>query len=282
LTPSFLESRWVGVLLALASFSIGLATFAVSLLGGYPWTGLLALVVLTWAFQVHVSRRPWKEIGASLRLRGLAEFLAGSLAGVLMFAAVLLVMGCAGSVHLRGSPHLPGIGTVLVILAYRSLVEELLFRSYGFLTLARSLGAGAALAASTLLFALAHFDNPGFSLFPILSLLLAGVFFGLIYLRFRSLWAVWGVHFAWNASQGPLFGLPISGVTSGKIGAAYLLQTRLQGPEWWTGGAFGAEGGLPTLILLSVGIWWLHQGVWGRKRERGERKSASIPEEEDV
>jgi hypothetical protein len=85
---------------------------------------------------------------------------------------------------------------------------------------------------------------------------LAGVWFGIAYLRTRSLWFPLGIHWAWNWALGSLFGLPVSGVTS--IAPYPLLQGTDLGPAWLTGGSFGIEGGIActvALILSTIFIW---------------------------
>ena len=41
--------------------------------------------------------------------------------------------------------------------------------------------------------------------------MLAGVLLSIAWLRTHGLWLPWGIHFAWNASIGLLFGLPVRG-----------------------------------------------------------------------
>ena len=71
-----------------------------------------------------------------------------------------------------------------------------------------------------------------------------------------------GFHFAWNVSEGLIFGFPLSGVTGFS-----LLKTTNQGPDLFMGGSFGPEGGcweLPPAYWASVSFglacaashWW--------------------------
>ena len=70
------------------------------------------------------------------------------------------------------------------------------------------------------------------------------------WLRTNGLWLGWGFHFAWNASMGILFGLPISGITD----FASIVQTRAFGRLSLTGGDdHGPEGAAFTAIVLLVG-----------------------------
>jgi len=68
------------------------------------------------------------------------------------------------------------------------------------------------------------------------------------------------MHFAWNFTLGGIFGVTVSGKeTEG------LFQSQLQGPELFTGGSFGAEMSIITVILcLIIGIFLM----W-KARKRG-------------
>ncbi|MNZ96715.1 hypothetical protein D3C78_1159210 [compost metagenome] len=52
-----------------------------------------------------------------------------------------------------------------------------------------------------------------------------------------------GLHFAWNALEG-LLGIPVSGLP-----AAGLFTVKANGAAWLTGGDFGLEGSIVTVIL---------------------------------
>ena len=70
------------------------------------------------------------------------------------------------------------------------------------------------------------------------------------YLRTRSLWMPWGVHFAWNLTLGLGFGLPVSGLSD----FAVAVQGTAQGPEWLTGGSYGIEASLTGTVIILVGL----------------------------
>src|SRR5699024_4499646 len=80
----------------------------------------------------------------------------------------------------------------------------------------------------------------------------AGILFGLVYHVTRSLWACIGLHAAWNIMQGTVYGIPVSGTDAD----GFLVSTRT-GPDWLTGGAFGAEASVIALVcccLLSAAL----------------------------
>ena len=82
-----------------------------------------------------------------------------------------------------------------------------------------------------------------------------------------------GVHFAWNAVQGPLLGIVVSGSSAGGTG---LIRSTMNGPEWLSGGAFGAEASAVMIVLLTaVGVFLMvevgrrglaAQPTWVRRR----------------
>jgi len=72
-----------------------------------------------------------------------------------------------------------------------------------------------------------------------------------------SLWLALGAHLAWNVFEGPFFGLPVSGVV---IPSPSVLEVSVRGQPWLTGGAFGPEAGLSSLVALVLGfavLWTL-------------------------
>jgi hypothetical protein len=130
-----------------------------------------------------------------------------------------------------------------------ALSEELLLRRYLLVGLERRVGTWVALVTSSMLFGLLHWTNPHASLWTTVALAL-DMQLGAAYVLTRSLWLPLGIHFAWNVLEGPVLGLRVSGYQF-----AGLLPSRVRGPQAWTGGAFGPEGGLVatlTGVLLSV------------------------------
>jgi uncharacterized protein len=138
----------------------------------------------------------------------------------------------------------------LVTLAVAALAEEVAFRGYAFRRLIESIGPVAATIGMSLLFGLGHALNPGATWTSTLVTVLAGLLLAIAWLRTHGLWLGWGFHFAWNASMGILFGLPISGITD----FASIVQTRTIGRTSLTGGVYGPEAASFTVIVLLVGI----------------------------
>jgi phosphoglycolate phosphatase len=61
-----------------------------------------------------------------------------------------------------------------------------------------------------------------------------------------------GLHITWNLFQGSVFGFPVSG---SRFSQASILEIKQFGPNIWTGGLFGPEGGLLGTAAILAGIF---------------------------
>jgi membrane protease YdiL (CAAX protease family) len=171
--------------------------------------------------------------------------------GLLVFA--VLPMALAGTLHIQLWTQPRAFGLLLLnlaTLAAAALVEEIAFRGYPYRRLIESLGPVAATITMSLFFGLLHVFNPGATWTSTLVTMLAGLVLSLAWLRTHGLWLGWGFHFAWNASMGVLFGLPISGISD----FASIVETRAVGHRWLTGGEYGPEGAAFTAVVLLIGV----------------------------
>jgi membrane protease YdiL (CAAX protease family) len=136
----------------------------------------------------------------------------------------------------------------LGIFAIAAAWEEALFRGYVLQTLAREGYGWPAVVITAAMFGLGHADNPGSTAISTLNTVLAGIWFGVAYLRTRNLWFVWAIHVAWNWAQGSLLGIEVSGLTD-IAGTAVLNEIDL-GPQWISGGDYGIEASLTATVAI--------------------------------
>jgi CAAX protease family protein len=121
-------------------------------------------------------------------------------------------------------------------------------RGVVFRILEQSVGSWIALAISAAIFGLLHLLNPGATLLNAGSVMVeAGVMLAAAYMVTRRLWLCIGIHIAWNFTEGGIFSTAVSGGD-----AKGLLQAKLLGPDWLTGGAFGVEGSVVALAICAV------------------------------
>ena len=156
--------------------------------------------------------------------------------------------------------------------------EEVAFRGYLQRALTTWRGPIVGVLVPSLLFALFHALNPNVSLLALVNIALAGAVFALAAERTGTLCLPIAYHYAWNLTQGPVLGLPVSGMAWNG-----LLAVPVGGPSWLTGGAFGPEGGLLSTGVLLLSLLPLLAltrrpssliGVMRRQRAEVERQGA--------
>lgn len=193
-----------------------------------------------------IERRPMREFAArDIPTLGVA----GLLLGALLISAVVLVLWLAGSYHVTATnPGVNWLPAVLTTGLGAGIAEEIITRGVLFRAVEEGLGTWWALAISALLFGAAHIFNPGATLWSSLAIAIeAGVLLALLYHVTRSLWPCIGLHAAWNVTQGTVFGIPVSGTEA----HGWLVSSRT-GPDWLSGGVFGAEASVVALIVCSA------------------------------
>jgi uncharacterized protein len=213
------------------------------LLAGYSAMG--------YAFQRQ--RTPLKSMGLVRRVTGLREFGVGAAFGWGSMVACVIPIALFGGMTITfwTGPRQFGLLLLdLVILLAASLAEEVAFRGYPFQRLIEAMGPTMATLVISGVFGLVHLANPDATYSSTLVTILAGWTLALAYLRTRALWLPWGLHFAWNASMGVLFGLPVSGLRT----FSPVITTNTHGPLWLTGDGYGPEGGLVTVFVLVAGL----------------------------
>ncbi len=190
-----------------------------------------------------VERRPPAELAPH---RLLPDGIAGSVAGLLLFSAVVGVLYLLGSYHVTSTnPHAQWLPALLVAGLGAGVGEEIIARGVIFRIVEEGLGSWWALLVSALFFGAAHVGNPGATLWSSAAIAIeAGLLFGMLYHVTRSLPACMGLHAAWNFAQGTIYGIPVSGTRAD----GWLVSTR-SGPDWLSGGVFGAEASVVALAL---------------------------------
>lgn len=199
-------------------------------------------------------------VGLALDRRWLRESLLGTGLGIGLILLVAMVIRLFGGFHLE---FVPGMSATTLfagiwMFIWVAIFEELLFRGYLFQRLTQGLGAWPTQALLAVLFALGHWSNPGMhgatKVWATLNIAMAAVMLGLAYLKTRSLALPIGLHLGWNWAQGCLLGFGVSGTNAAPGFFKPVFHGR---PEWLTGGAFGPEASLPSLIILIAFSYWL-------------------------
>ncbi len=210
-----------------------------------------SFVLAYWLFVLVVERKPFSDFA----LPGAAkEWIFGAAIGTAVMSLTVGIIAALGGYHITGYNGAHVLTAVLSMALISGIPEEILFRGIIFRFLEKWLGSAAALTLSALLFGVAHIANPNSSWLAAFAIAIeAGVMLGAVYMMTRRLWAAIGLHMAWNATQGGIFGVAVSGTD-----VKGLIVSQPSGSEWITGGGFGAEASLPAIFLCtSVGLYFL-------------------------
>jgi uncharacterized protein len=240
--------------------------------------GLGGALLSVWLAGRFLDRRPFADFGFHLSGGWWLDLLFGMALGALLMTTVFLVQSGLGWVTVTGSFEslVPGAPFWLAVLVPATLFvcvgfyEELVSRGYQLRNAAEGLNSsslgprGAVLLAwalSSAFFGFLHAANPNATILSTANVALAGLMLGCGYVLTGELAIPIGLHVTWNFFQGTVFGFPVSGL---RIGGATFLSIEQGGPDLWTGGPFGPEGGLLAPAAMALGI--VLTALWVRLR----------------
>ena len=227
---------------------------------------LVAMLLSCWIAARRIDHRPFKAFGFHFSRRWWADFVFGLCLGAVIMLFIFEVERAAGWITVTGAFNslrwMPGFwsGLISSLVAFVcvGIYEELFSRGYQLRNLAEGLNLKQlnprkalllAYLISSSVFGMLHLFNPNASLVSTLSLIFAGLFLGLGYLLTGNLAISIGLHITWNFFEGNVFGFQVSGVPAG----ASFITIQQGGPILWTGGAFGPEAGLVSLVGIALG-----------------------------
>jgi len=217
---------------------------------------LILALVIGWLCGKYLEQLPFRALGASFTKGWLVNFVVGLILGILTLALAAGIGMLTGglSFSFNTSADMSSIYWTLLIsfliFAAAAAFEEALFRGYILQTFVRSGLAWPAIIFISVFFGAVHLGNPSANAISSINTALAGIWLGIAYLKTRDLWLAFGLHLAWNWTQGSIFGIEVSGLTD--IVKAPLMREMDSGPAWITGGDYGIEGGIITTIALIV------------------------------
>ena len=136
------------------------------------------------------------------------------------------------------------------VLMFAALVEDLFHRGLIVRVCENWLGTNLTLVIAMLVELQLHIYNPNTNLFSLSLYLIWGFTMGMMFIYTKRIWLPFFFHLGWNFSQ-PFYGSNLSGLSD--MGS--IIQSKFNGPELLTGGAFGIENSIITLsFLLFIGI----------------------------
>ena len=252
------------------AFNILISFLPLSFGGGALISQLSNLVVLTLSIYIArhwLDKRSFSSLGLRLDKRMWVDLLAGSAIAFLMMGFIYLLEFSMGWITFEGfawdteststvTLNLLGILGVFILVGWN---EELLSRGYQLQNLSDGLNLVWGVIISSAVFGILHLGNPNATWLSAVGIFLAGIFLAYGYVRTNQLWLSIGLHIGWNFFEGVIFGFPVSGMDFFR-----LTRISVNGPELWTGGAFGPEAGLIVLPALALGMGLIY--LYSRKK----------------
>jgi membrane protease YdiL (CAAX protease family) len=220
---------------------IGLAT-SVAVVFGYTW----------------VVRRTEGRIPLEVARKGAGSAIGkGAMIGLALFGLVILNLVLLHYYVVNGLGSTLGALGLFGILTAAAVTEEIMFRGVLFRILEEWTGTWIALGINSVLFGLIHMVNPNASIWSALVIAIeAGFLLTAAYVATRRLWLPIGLHLGWNIAGGSIF----STVVSGNNTSQGLLDATIQGNTILTGGSFGPEASVFSIIfcvLTAIAFMWL-------------------------
>ena len=263
-----IATLFVGVGVAIGQVALNLLRSALSITDAGV-ANLLAFLLVTpaayfayWMYVRFVEKRELTELRGANALR---EFGLGSLTGFGLFGFVMATLWLMGFYRVNGSNVvLLSLVGALAGAFVSAFAQELIFRAAIYRIMEEWLGTWWAVAISALLFGLIHFTSAGATLFSAAAVALqAGILLAAAYALTHRLWLALGLHTLWDFANDGIFGVGIAGQSGQSLHG--VLQASLQGPSLFTGGTFGVEASIVSLVtVLIAGIFML----W-KVRQRG-------------
>jgi CAAX protease family protein len=252
---TFVMINVFGVMAFLLSAALGLptGTFSPGRQLLVEMSAFLAALVATWVMS-RIEGRKLGDFGLPLKRSGGPGFVRGYLLwGFVPLSLLLLTMRVLhlfyfGSVVLHQFQIFYWAAAWGLVFLFVALAEEYLFRGYALSTLADGLGFWPAAAILATLFAYIHTGNPGETRMGIIGTGVFALFASATIRRTGNLWLAVGAHAGWDWAQSYFYGVSDSGLQV----PGHLMDSRITGPEWLTGGSAGPEGSVLSLVLLVV------------------------------
>lgn len=202
-----------------------------------------------------ILKRPIYLLGF-VREHLLRDFRIGIVMAWIMLALGFLLLVSIRAISIDGTHWDVGLFVgFLFFFLVQSSFEEVVGRSFLIPTIERRSNVWVAVLVSSLIFSWVHGSNPGVTWLGLINIFFAGLLMGLLFVRYRSIWPAIGFHFAWNFLQGSFFGFEVSGHDVYSV-----FQTREIGNDILTGGNFGFEGSVLSLLALLIACILVYVG----------------------
>ncbi|MGI5133018.1 CPBP family intramembrane glutamic endopeptidase [Pseudonocardia sp. CA-107938] len=235
-------------------------------------TAVLAILGYGWVVR-RTERRPATEVAGAGAGGAVAR---GTLIGAALFGSVIVNIAFLGGYVVHGIGSVSGAVGLVGFMAAAAVTEEVVFRGVLFRIVEERTGTWIALVLTGALFGLVHMLNPHADWGGAVAVAIeAGGMLTAAYVATRRLWLPIGLHFGWNVAAGAVFSTEVSGNGTPQG----LLDATMSGPTILTGGAFGPEASLYSVVFCVVAtivfLWLAHRRGHLVPRRRADRAAVA-------
>ena len=192
--------------------------------------GVILIPIFIYIIVKKLEKRSFRSVGVS-KDNVLPSVLRGAGIGFIMFLAVVI------------------IGFLLGFFV-QSFGEEIQDRGWVISFIYKRHSIIAAIIVSGLIFSISHLLNSGIDIVSLTNIVLIGLLFAVLFIKYDNIWICGSAHAAWNFSQGVLFGFTVSGDTT----TPSLLKFSQISENVIGGGQFGPESSLIATFVISIGL----------------------------
>lgn len=196
-----------------------------------------------------IMKRKLKDMGLSSIWTSKKDLIMGLFLGAISITVVFLLFIVTG--FGKVDQWMPRVSldtfTYLLIFILVGFCEEIYGRGFIMGAMKQTKNIPLIIIVSSVIFALLHGSNAGFTVLPFVNLTLVGALFAYMYIKSDNIWMCIGYHITWNYFQGNVFGLNVSGSE-----VQGLITTTMKDTNIFTGKEFGPEGGLFVTFVLVI------------------------------
>ena len=183
------------------------------------------------------------------------DMISGALLAIISVSIVCLFLRVINVYRLENfNANLGSILYLLIVFAFMSILEEVLYRGVVYRIIENWLGSVLSLVISGLFFGLFHYFNQDASVISVIAASIGGLLLGLMYTISQQLWMPIAFHWFWNFTQ-VFFDSRLSG--SDEYFKYAVIKADFVGADWLTGGKAGIENSYLTLLLTVILVFIL-------------------------
>lgn len=210
-------------------------------------TGFLIIICILYC--KFSEKRNLRSMGL-IKKGAFKEYGIGLIVGLIMFSAIVLILMLSGQLSFVSVTlsSLPIIIIYFIGFMIQGASEEFLCRGFLLTSIAAKNGIILGIILNSCLFGFLHLFNAGFSILPLINIILVGIFFSVYAYRTDNIIGACAIHSMWNFAQGNIYGILVSGMNIGPS----IFKVNNFSESLLSGGAFGAEGGLACTIVLII------------------------------